>query len=184
MVKRDSPLCILFQEFAIATLHTLTLLSSHCLVDVPDQVELLLKHLTADPRKSTKRQVLLDLRLLAGPDYAHLWSESNVESAVDFAANCGQAGVLCGALDILSDLVRHTESISKFRLDSADAPVLRLCSACAYSKKMQVVARGTLLLTLLASNCVKEMLQVEGRSKVALSRINTIFMNWKLSTIF
>ena len=135
-------------------------------MDVPDQVELLLKHLTTDPRKSTKRQVLIDLRLLAGPDYAHLWSESNVESAVAFAANCSQTGVLCGALDIMCDLVCHTQSIGKFQLDSSDAAVLRLCSACAYSKKMQVVARGTLLLTLLASNCVKEMHQVEGKARV------------------
>ena len=139
-------------------------------MDVPDQVELLLKHLTTDPRKSTKRQVLIDLRLLAGPDYAHLWSESNVESAVAFAnglaANCSQTGVLCGALDIMCDLVRHTQSIGKFQLDSSDAAVLRLCSTCAYSKKMQVVARGTLLLTLLASNCVKEMHQVEGKARV------------------
>jgi len=152
------------QEFAIVTLHTLTLLSSHCLVDVPSQVELLLNHLTTDPRKSVKRQVLIDLRILAGPDYAHLWSEDNVESAVNFASNCSQAGVLCGSLDILSDLVRHTESVDKFRLEEggADAPVLRLCGASAYSKKMQVVARGTLLLTLLASTCVKDMRQVEG----------------------
>ena len=46
------------QEFAVSTLHTLTLLSSHCLVDVPDQVELLLSHLTSDPRRSVKKQVL------------------------------------------------------------------------------------------------------------------------------
>ena len=51
-----------------------------------------------------------------------------------------------------------------FQLVSAEATVLRLCRSAAYSKKIQVVARGTLLLTLLASSCVREMHQVEGKT--------------------
>ena len=38
------------EEFVLVTLHTLTRLAAHALVDVPDQVELLLTHLEEDPR--------------------------------------------------------------------------------------------------------------------------------------
>jgi len=50
------------QEFVVVTLRTLTLLSTHTLVDIPEQVELLLKHLNEDPRKIVKKQILSDLR--------------------------------------------------------------------------------------------------------------------------
>ena len=149
------------QDFTTVTLHTLTLLSAHSLVDVPDQVDLLLKHLNQDPRKAVKRQILKDLRFLANQDYAHLWSNSNVDSTIQFASSCNKGAVLCGALDILSDLVRNT-STEKLELVNSESPVIALCQSCAYSKKIQVVARGTLLLTLLASNCIKNLQQVEG----------------------
>lgn len=50
------------EEFVLITLHTLTLLSGHTRVDIPDQVELLLKYLNEDPRVKVKRRVLGDLR--------------------------------------------------------------------------------------------------------------------------
>lgn len=50
------------ENFTCVTLHTLTLLSAHTLVDVPDQVELLLKYLYEDPRTSVKSRVISDLR--------------------------------------------------------------------------------------------------------------------------
>jgi len=178
------------QDFAVVTLHTLTLLSAHSLVDVPDQVELLLRHLVNDPRKAVKRQILIDLRFLANQDYAHLWSQANVSSTIRFASSsastasssassasskaasasaasaavaAASGAVLCGALDVLSDLVRHTpDSMDKFEVDDENSLILKLCQNCAYSKKVNVVARGTLLLTLLASNSVKEKHHLQG----------------------
>ena len=53
------------EEFVLVTLRTLTRLSAHTLVDVPDQVDLLMNHLNQDPRKAVMRQILADLRFLA-----------------------------------------------------------------------------------------------------------------------
>jgi integrator complex subunit 7 len=50
------------KEFVVVTLHTLTLLAAHTLVDIPDQVELLLKYLNEDLRRSVKKRILKDLR--------------------------------------------------------------------------------------------------------------------------
>ena len=121
------------QDFVLVTLHTLTLLSAHALVDVPDQVELLLNHLTNDPRKAVKKQILQDLRYLAG-HYAHLWSEENVHSTISFSLDGAKGAVLCGALDILSDLLRHT-SIEKFKLEDSESPMIQLCHSCGYSRE-------------------------------------------------
>ena len=49
-------------SFVTITLHTLTLLSAHTLIDVPDQVELLLKFLNEDPRISVKQRAIYDLK--------------------------------------------------------------------------------------------------------------------------
>ena len=70
------------------TLHTLTRLAAHVLVDVPDQVELLLTHLNEDPRKTVMRQVLSDLRFLTSQEHAHLWTASNVNSLLGLYRQC------------------------------------------------------------------------------------------------
>lgn len=147
------------QEFVLVTLTTLTRLSGHTLVDVPEQVELLLKHLNSDPRRVVKRQILADLRFLANKDRAHLWSKSNVSSVVAFALD-HEEEVLVGALSILCDMVRHTATC-KLTLE-AGSPVLKLCQSCCYSTTLSVAARATQLATLIASNCVRDMLKVDG----------------------
>ena len=104
------------EEFVLVTLRTLTRLSAHTLVDVPDQVDLLLTHLNQDPRKAVMRQILADLRFLATDDRAHLWSKSNIESLLNFAStHLDEEGeALVGSLSILCDLVKAT-SVSKVR---------------------------------------------------------------------
>ena len=73
------------EEFVLVTLRTLTRLSAHTLVDVPDQVELLLKYLVEDPRKAVTRQTLMDLGFLCTEERAHLWTSSNISSLLSFA---------------------------------------------------------------------------------------------------
>ena len=158
------------QEFVLVTLHTLTLLSAHTLIDVPDQVELLLKHLTTDPRSIIKRWVLADLRFLANENRAHLWSKANIESIIMFSESCSSTkdvSILCGALSILCDLVKFTDSTQQFVLNNADSPVLHLCRSCCYGKHFIIVAKATQLLTLVTATCVKEMHQVEGTDIVS-----------------
>ena len=99
----------------MVTLRTLTRLSSHTLVDVPDQVDLLLTHLNQDPRKAVMRQILADLRFLAIEERAHLWSKSNIDTLLNFASEkVDEIEALVGALSILSDLVTAT-SVSKVK---------------------------------------------------------------------
>ena len=160
------------QEFVLVTLHTLTLLSAHTLIDVPDQVELLLKHLIADPRSTVKRWVLADLRFLANENRAHLWSKENIGSVIAFAESCDNSkdiSILSGSLSILCDLVKYTDSTQQFVLKDADTPVLLLCRSCCYGKHFMVAAKATQLLTLITATCVKEMHQVEGTDIVSES---------------
>ena len=73
------------EEFVLVTLRTLTRLSAHTLVDIPDQVELLLKYLVGDPRKAVTQQTLTDLRFLCTEERAHLWTHANISSLLSFA---------------------------------------------------------------------------------------------------
>ena len=73
------------EEFVLVTLRTLTRLSAHTLVDIPDQVELLLKYLVEDHRKAVTQQTLTDLRFLCTEERAHLWTHANISSLLSFA---------------------------------------------------------------------------------------------------
>ena len=160
------------QEFVLVTLHTLTLLSAHTLTDVPDQVDLLLRHLIQDPRSTVKRWVLADLRFLANENRAHLWSKENIESIITFAEgfdNSKDVSILGGSLSILCDLVKYTDSTRQFSLKHKDSPAFRLCRACCYGKQFVIAAKATQLLTLITVTCVKEMYQVDGTDIVSQS---------------
>ena len=169
------------QEFVLVTLHTLTLLSAHTLIDVPDQVKLLLRHLITDPRSPVKRWVLTDLRYLANENRAHLWSEENIGSIVKFADSCDSskdASILCGCLSILCDLVKYTDSTQNFSLGNENSPVIRLCHSCCYGKNFLVAAKATQLITLVTVICIKEFHQVEGIDIVdeAIMSIEALFL--------
>ena len=167
------------EDFVMVTLRTLTRLSAHTLVDVPDQVELLLKHLVEDPRKAVMRQTLTDLRFLCTEDRAHLWTASNISSLLSFAEktaeNEGEA--IIGALSILCDLVRNT-SISKLEPMDNNSPIIKLAQQCCYSSHFSVAGRSTQLMTLLATNCIKDSYAVEGLdvASEAVMAIEALFL--------
>ncbi len=168
------------EDFVLITLHTLTQLAAHTLVDVPDQVDLLIRYLRQDARLTVKKRVLADLRVLANEDHAHLWSEANVAAVTDFAlsgADGGKGSVLCGALCVLCDVVQHS-SIDKFCLENCDAAVIKLCEKCCYSSSLPVAAEATRLLTLLATQCTRESHHVEGMdvSGEAIMAIESLFL--------
>jgi len=50
------------ESFTRVVLHTLTLLSAHTLVDIPDQVQLLIKYISEDPRTAVRDTVAKDLK--------------------------------------------------------------------------------------------------------------------------
>ncbi len=157
------------EDFVAVTLRTLTRLSSHTLVDIPEQVELLLKNLNEDPRREVMRQALSDLKFLAQEERAHAWLPHTVDCVVEFALDHREsessAGsdteALVGALSILCDLVRFTSTSKLSDLDG-NSPIVKLCQACSYSTQLPVAARSTQLLTLLAINCAREMQPTDG----------------------
>jgi integrator complex subunit 7 len=165
------------EDFTLVTLHTLTQLAAHTLVDIPEQVELLIKYLHDDPRFSVKKMALSNLRYLASADRAHLWSQANVSAVTAFALNDAKDSVLCGALTVLCDIVQHT-SIDKFRLVDSSSPVMKLCENCCYSSSLVVAAKATQLLTSLATQCVRETHHVEGTdiSGEAVMAIEALFL--------
>ena len=191
------------EEFVLVTLRTLTRLSAHTLVDIPDQVELLLKYLVGDPRKAVTQQTLTDLRFLCTDERAHLWTSENISSLLSFAEksveNEGMADLfslyyctihqsqlnnyfslgeaIIGALSILCDLVKNT-SISKLEPLDLNSPIIKLAQQCSYSSQIRVAGRATQLMTLLATNCLKDAYVIDGLdvASEAVMAIEALFL--------
>ena len=90
------------QNFVSVTLHTLTLLASETLVEIPQQLLLLLDHLH-DSRHGVQCQVLTDLKILAVRG-AHLWTASNVEQLIVFLLDQPHLVLQQKTLDVLVTL--------------------------------------------------------------------------------
>lgn len=167
------------EEFVLVTLRTLSKLSAHTLVDVPDQVKLLLRYLGQDPRKAVTRQILADLRFLANEERAHLWTTSNVDSLLAFAAKSinDETDAVIGVLSILCDLVANT-SISKLEPLTCNSLIITLSQQCCYSTNLSVAGRSTQLLTLIATNCIKDSYDIENLdiSSEAVMAIEALFL--------
>ena len=73
------------QSFVVVVLDTLTRLSTHSVVDIPDQVRLLIHHLQSDPRIAVKRCALAGLKTLADEN-PHRWDEQSLNQLLDFVA--------------------------------------------------------------------------------------------------
>lgn len=155
--------------FLLTTLHTLTTLATHTLVDVPGQVALLLAHLTSDPRQAVRLGILRDLLLLAAPDTAHLWTKGNVSCMVEFALTMEDTETLAKSLAVLAAIL---QAGGAYQVDtSPDSPLLALCEAGAYSSQVEVAARGTELLTVLALTSAREGGDLGGEAVSAIEAL-------------
>jgi integrator complex subunit 7 len=90
------------QNFVCVTLHTLTLLASETLVEIPQQLLLLLEYL-CDSRRGVQAQVLSDLKILAVKG-AHLWTTSNVDGLIDLLLDQPHLELQRRTLDVLVTL--------------------------------------------------------------------------------
>ena len=90
------------QNFVCVTLHTLTLLASETLVEIPQQLLLLLDYLQ-DSRRGVQAQVLSDLKILAVKG-AHLWTTSNVDGLIDLLLDQPHLELQRRTLDVLVTL--------------------------------------------------------------------------------
>ena len=71
------------QSFMVVVLDTLTRLASQSVVDIPDQVRLLIRHLRTDPRLAVKRCALGGLKRLADEN-PHRWDEESLNQLLTF----------------------------------------------------------------------------------------------------
>ena len=73
------------QSFVVVVLDTLTRLATQSVVDIPDQVRLLIRHLQSDPRIAVKRCALGGLKALADEN-PHRWDEASLNQLLSFVA--------------------------------------------------------------------------------------------------
>ena len=71
------------QSFVVVVLDTLTRLATQSVVDIPDQVRLLNRHLRSDPRIAVKRCALGGLKRLADEN-PHRWDEESLSELLAF----------------------------------------------------------------------------------------------------
>ena len=71
------------QAFVVVVLDTLTRLASQSVVDIPDQVRLLIRHLQTDPRIAVKKCALGGLKRLADEN-PHRWDEESLNQLLTF----------------------------------------------------------------------------------------------------
>jgi integrator complex subunit 7 len=71
------------QRFVLVVLDTLTNLAAESVVDIPEQVELLIRYLRTDPRTSVKKCALQGLKTLADGN-PHRWNQDSLGALLDF----------------------------------------------------------------------------------------------------
>lgn len=71
------------QSFVVVVLDTLTRLATKSVVDIPDQVQLLIRHLQSDPRIAVKRCALRGLKTLADEN-PHRWDQDSLNQLLAF----------------------------------------------------------------------------------------------------
>ncbi|CAH1791227.1 unnamed protein product [Owenia fusiformis] len=141
------------KNFVTITLHTLTELSAHCLVDIPLQVELLLKHLKVETRKPVQAAILGNLKVLADKG-AHMWLPSNVEALCCFALETRSTRLRLCTLTVLCSL-SNSMAVTNFDTNQGST-VLRLCEEGCFHDNMAVASKSALILTHLAINTYKD----------------------------
>jgi len=149
------------QDFVITILQTLTALSIHTLIHIPQQVTLLLEYLATDPRSQVQDEVLNDLKVLAEERTAHLWTKENIENLVEYIKNnSGKKDKLC--IMALNVLIQIVEAGGVYKLDLApSSSIIKLLQTLSYSGDLALSASSTHLLTQIAVSVSREGLEEE-----------------------
>jgi len=154
------------QSFVSVTLHTLTLLASETLVEIPQQLLLLLDYLN-DSRHGVRVQVLTDMKILAVRG-AHLWTASNVEHLIAFLLDSPHLVLQQKVLDVLVTLAL-SDATTCFTLKS-DSKLQLVWSRCCYSCNKTVSAKAVqLLVQLVVQSCKKDKCGEAASQEAALA---------------
>lgn len=136
------------EGFVIVILDSLTQLSCATLVDIPDQVNLLIKYLN-DPRQKVRFQVLKNLHQLAEKG-AHLWPKTALDSLID-VGNSGTEQSL--VLKVILTLTRCPVTCHTLLNEEKH---LQLCSTCLMMDDHTAASQALSILTSLISYCYNE----------------------------
>lgn len=142
------------ESFVIVILDSLTQLTCTTLVDIPDQVNLLLKYLQ-DPRKRVRYQVLHSLQSLAQKG-AHLWPNGALQCLITIAKQCSDLGneqsLVLSVILTLTNCPVTCHSL----LGEEQNLVLELCSSCLVLEHHTAASQALSILTSLVSYCYTE----------------------------
>ncbi|XP_074662713.1 integrator complex subunit 7-like [Tubulanus polymorphus] len=161
-------------SFVLVTLHTLSLLAARSLVDIPNQIQLLLKYLESDPRIAVKLHALQDLSMLAkkGP---HLWTHTDIQRLCKFTTEACFDDLSIGALRVLTALSK-TLAVSKFEAVEG-SPVLDIFARCNYHENNTIASKSAELLTDMAIHSVRADLKGSAiLCQEATSSLDTLIM--------
>lgn len=160
------------EDFVLVTLNTLTQLAAATLVDIPSQVQLLIRYISSDPRKKVKSKCLEHLYELAKPG-AHLWPSEALNSTLDIALETTSPKLLSAALSVVEVLSEspqwcheHHHCQSKVRL---------LCVKNCHSPHPAIAAQAIHILTQIICYCYKENIKRVGTDEV-ISSLETIIL--------
>jgi integrator complex subunit 7 len=160
------------QDFVLVTLNTLTQLATATLVDVPSQVNLLLKYLRNDPRWEVKSKCLQFLYQLAKPG-AHLWPPGATDNIIDFTLHAHQPKVLTLALGVIQVLTESPRMCHDYR--DSSSKLRELCTKNCYSPQPTVAVQSIQILTQILCYCYKEKIETEGADEV-ISSLETLIL--------
>ncbi|XP_044761796.1 integrator complex subunit 7 [Coccinella septempunctata] len=160
------------QDFVLVTLNTLTQLAAATLVDIPTQIELLIKYLRNDPRWEIKSKCLHYLYQLAKPG-SHLWPPGAINEIIDIAETTSKMKILTLTLRVIQVLTESPRMCHDHR--SPSSKVRMLCSKNSYSPQPSIAAQSIQILTQILCYCYKEDIEVDGADQV-ISALETLIL--------
>ncbi|CAI9720623.1 integrator complex subunit 7-like [Octopus vulgaris] len=138
------------KRFVMLTLHTMSKLAIHALLDITQQISLLLNYLENDPRKTVKIMVLKDLQMLACKT-PHLWVAENVEVLCRFVLTTPFVSLKEGVLYVLTEL-SSSISMDLLPFTLKDSALLKVCQEYSYHENVSLAAKTVQLMTHLATH--------------------------------
>lgn len=142
------------QDFVLVTLRTLNQLALSILVDVPKQIELLLKYLSEDKRPLVCKCAISCLYQIA-KEGAHFWSEKTINHLVNFCKSLNvDDNLKADAINVFVPLIK-SPAICQFHY-STDSPLMEMCIAESSSLHQSVAGNAVKVLTNIACYCFEE----------------------------
>lgn len=144
------------QDFVLVTLRTLNQLALSILVDVPKQIELLLKFLSKDKRPLVCKCAISGLYQIA-KEGAHFWSEQTVNNLVGFCESLNiDNNLKADAINVFVPLTK-SPAICQFHY-STNSLLMSMCIAESSSLHQSVAGNAVKVLTNIACYCFEEEL--------------------------